>query len=169
MDDSKEQLLGKCHHKCQQAGSHFKQTEPYTPWWNAVEGAIHELKRGVGHEMVQSHAPKWLWDHECLEGETLIWSVMAHNIYSLDGQVPQTIVKGETAKNSTIALFCWYELVMFRDTSIPFPEDNIGTGHRHQTGNDPKDPQGEWTGSLSLHSLIFDRRQIQKWGHEGKM
>jgi hypothetical protein len=51
---------------------------------------------------------------------------MAHDIYSLDGQVPQTIVKGEIAKNSAIALFHWYEWVMFRDTSIPFPEDNIG-------------------------------------------
>jgi hypothetical protein len=54
---------------------------------------------------------------------------MAHNIYSLDGQVPQTIVKGETADISAIALFCWYKWVMFRDTSIPFPEDNMVLGH----------------------------------------
>jgi hypothetical protein len=53
---------------------------------------------------------------------------MAHDIYSLDGQVPQTIVKGETADISAIALFCWYEWVMFRDMSIPFPEDNMVLG-----------------------------------------
>jgi hypothetical protein len=53
---------------------------------------------------------------------------MAHNIYSLDGQVPQTIVKGETANMSAIALFCCYAWVMFRDTSIPFPEDNMVLG-----------------------------------------
>jgi hypothetical protein len=51
-----------------------------------------------------------------------------HNIYSLDGQVPQTIVKDETADIPAIALFCWYEWVMFRDMSIPFPEDNMVLG-----------------------------------------
>jgi hypothetical protein len=54
---------------------------------------------------------------------------MAHYIYSLDGQVPQPIVKGETADICAIALFCWYEWVMFRDMSIPIPEDNIVLGH----------------------------------------
>jgi hypothetical protein len=32
----------------------------------------------------------------------------------------------------------------------------------HDLGQTPEDPQGEWTGSLLLHSLIFDRRKIQK-------
>jgi hypothetical protein len=44
MDGSKEQLLGKFHHKCRQAGSHVKQTKPYTPWLNAMEGAICKVK-----------------------------------------------------------------------------------------------------------------------------
>ena len=71
MDGSKEQLLGKFHHKCRQAGSHVKQTEPYTPWSNAAEGAIREVKRGAGREMVRSRAPKRLWD-DCLEREALV-------------------------------------------------------------------------------------------------
>jgi hypothetical protein len=53
---------------------------------------------------------------------------MAHAI-SLDGQVPWTIVKSETANISAIALFCWYIWVIFRDTSISFPEDNMDLGH----------------------------------------
>jgi hypothetical protein len=80
-----------------------------------VEGAIHEVKRGAGHEMVCSHAPKWLWD-DCLEREALVRSCTTHDIYRRDGQVPQTILKGEMADISAIALFCWYEWVMFRDT-----------------------------------------------------
>jgi hypothetical protein len=44
MDSSKKQLLGKFGHKCQQAGLHIKQIESYTPWLNAAEGAIRELK-----------------------------------------------------------------------------------------------------------------------------
>jgi hypothetical protein len=42
--------------------------------------------------------------------------------------VPQTILKGETADISAIALFCWYEWVMFWDTFIKFPEDNMVLG-----------------------------------------
>jgi hypothetical protein len=44
MNGSKEQLLGKYCHKYQKAGLHVKQTEPYTPWSNAPEGAICVLK-----------------------------------------------------------------------------------------------------------------------------
>jgi hypothetical protein len=58
MDGSKEQVLNLFHHKCQQAGLHVKQTEPHTPWSNAAEVAIRELKRGTGCEMIQSHVPK---------------------------------------------------------------------------------------------------------------
>jgi hypothetical protein len=58
MDGSKEQLLGKFHHKCRQAELHMKQTKPYTLWSNAAEGAIHEVKQGAGCELVRSCAPK---------------------------------------------------------------------------------------------------------------
>jgi hypothetical protein len=42
--------------------------------------------------------------------------------------VPQTILKGEMAGISAIALFCWYDWVMFWDTSIKFPDDNMVLG-----------------------------------------
>jgi hypothetical protein len=42
--------------------------------------------------------------------------------------VPQTILKGERANISAIALFCWYEWVMLWDTLIKFPEDNMVLG-----------------------------------------
>ena len=77
--------------------------------------------------MVQSGAPKYLWDH-CLEREAYIRSHTAHDIFSLNGQVPGTIVSGETADISPFALFKWYEWVMFRDTSVPFPDDQMVLG-----------------------------------------
>jgi hypothetical protein len=43
--------------------------------------------------------------------------------------VPQTILKGETADISAIVLFFWYDWVMFWDTLIKFPDDNIVLGH----------------------------------------
>ena len=105
----------------------MKQTEPYTPWSNAAESAIRELKKGVGRQMVRSKAPKRLWD-DCLEREAYVRSLTAHDIYRLAGQVPETLVSGETADISPFATFKWYEWVLFRDTSVTYPDDTMVLG-----------------------------------------
>ena len=127
MDNAKEQLLGEFRRKCREVGARVKQTEPYSPWSNAAEAAIRELKRGVGRQMVRSKAPKRLWDH-CLEREAYVRSLTAHDQFRLNGQVPETVVKGDTADISAIALFGWYEWVMFRDTSATYPDDKMVLG-----------------------------------------
>jgi transposase len=127
MDKSKEQLLGNFRRKCREAGARVKQTEPYSPWLNSAESAIRELKKGVGRQMVRTKSPKRLWDH-CLEREAYVRSLTAHDIYKLDGQVPETIVMGDTADISALALFSWYEWVMFRDTVATYPDDKMVLG-----------------------------------------
>ncbi|KAI2490354.1 Reverse transcriptase (RNA-dependent DNA polymerase) [Fragilaria crotonensis] len=127
MDGAQEQVQGTFRKKCREAGIHVKQTEPHSPWSNAAEAAIRELKRGVGRQMVRSGAPKRLWD-DCLEREAYVRSMTAHDIYKLNGQVPETIVSGETADISPFALFAWYEWVMFRDTSVSYPDDPMVLG-----------------------------------------
>ena len=127
MDGALEQLKGKFHKKCREVDSCVKQLKPYTPWLNAAKSAIRELKRGFGWQMVWSGAPKCLWDH-CLECEAYIRSHTAHDICSLNGQVPETLVSGETADISPFSLFKWYEWVMFCDTSVPFPDNQMVLG-----------------------------------------
>ena len=128
MDGALEQVQGEFCHKCRQAAIYVKQTEPHTPWSNAAESAIHELKHGLGHEMVQSRAPRCLWDHFCLERELYIHSHTALDIFSINGQVLETIISGETTDISPFALFQWYEWVMYHDTSIPFPKEQLVLG-----------------------------------------
>ena len=77
--------------------------------------------------MVRSKAPKQLWD-DCLEREAYVRSLTAHDIYRLDGQVPETLVSGETADISPFATFKWYEWVLFRDTSVTYPDDTMVLG-----------------------------------------
>jgi hypothetical protein len=48
-------------------------------------------EEGAGRQMVRLKAPKRLWD-ECLELEAYLCSRIAHKIYRLDGQVPETLV-----------------------------------------------------------------------------
>ena len=77
--------------------------------------------------MVQSKAPKRFWD-DCLEREAYVRSLTAHDIYKLNGQVPETIVSGETADISPLVQFGWYEWVMFRDTSVTYPDEAMVLG-----------------------------------------
>ncbi|MGL4350630.1 MAG: hypothetical protein ACRCT2_08740, partial [Plesiomonas shigelloides] len=127
MDGAREQVMGEFKKKCRQAGTHIRQTEPHTPFSNAAESAIRELKKGVGRQMVRSKAPKVLWDH-CVERQAYVRSNTAHNNYQLFDQVPETVVSGETSDITTFAEFQWYEWIKFRDTAVSFPEDTVLLG-----------------------------------------
>jgi hypothetical protein len=65
MDGANAQTKGKFRSKLWNAGSHIKQTEPHTQYSNMGEGRLHDLKRGVGRQMLRSGCPKPLWD-ECI-------------------------------------------------------------------------------------------------------
>ncbi len=70
-DGSKEQCKGDFKRKLCKDDCHARQTEPYSPWQQAAEGCIRELKHGVSHKMIKTGSPRVLWDH-CIELEALI-------------------------------------------------------------------------------------------------
>jgi hypothetical protein len=105
-DDSKEQTKGAFRCKLRKADCHPRVTEPYSPWQQATEGCIRELKRGSTRKLIKTGSPKTLWDH-CLELEALVHSDTSNDIYMTNGQVPETIMKGTTADISHIAEFGW--------------------------------------------------------------
>ena len=105
----------------------MKKTDPYSPWLNAAEGGIKDLKRVAGRNMLKARSPKRLWNN-CVEPESYVRSHTVHNIYRLNGETPETIISGET---SDISQFCeleWYEWILFRDLAISFPEDKMVLG-----------------------------------------
>ena len=95
MDGAKEQVMGKFRQKAGQADCQVKQTEHYSPWQNAAEATIKELNKGTGRKMIRTGSPKVLWDN-CLELEAKIRSSTASNIFELEGEVPKTVMNGET-------------------------------------------------------------------------
>lgn len=125
MDGAREQTLGKFRKKCQEASVHIKQTEPYSPWQNAAEGAIRELKKAAGRKMVRAGAPKPLWA-DCIELEAYIQSNTAWDIYMLLGETPETVMSGETSDISQFCELAFYEWIMFREEPdhAQFPADN---------------------------------------------
>ena len=123
MDGSKEQTLGKFKKTCQDAKIHVKQTEPHSPWQNAAEGGIRELKKASGRKMVRAGAPKPFWA-DAIEWEAYIQSNTAWDIYQLQGETPETVLSGETADISQFCELSFYEWVMFRDEPVQFPDEN---------------------------------------------
>lgn len=131
MDGSKEQTMGEFRRVARQIGVHVKQTEPHSPWQNAAEGTIRELKRGAGRKMAAKKSPAGLWDH-CLELEAFIRSHTALDHYELNGEVPETLLSGQTADISPFVECGWYDWVKFYDQGAQFPE--------------PKEVYGRWLG-----------------------
>jgi hypothetical protein len=66
------------------------------------EGAVSELKKGVGRQMLRSGCPKRFWD-DCIIREAYVRSHTYLDMYGLEGQVPEIKIKGETVDISTIA------------------------------------------------------------------
>jgi hypothetical protein len=62
VDGSKEQIGKTFRRKLQEADTHLRQTEPYSPWQQAAEGAIREVKRALARLMIKSGAPKVVFD-----------------------------------------------------------------------------------------------------------
>jgi hypothetical protein len=128
MDKSKEQSLGKFLKKCKEADCHLVNTEPYSPWQQASEGGIKETKRGFSCKMIRTGTPKHLWDHSLgLEG--LLRSHTAMDIYELHGQVPETVMTGQTPDISNLCEYEWFQWVMYYDPPRSYPNDKSQLGH----------------------------------------
>ena len=86
-------------------------TEPYSPWMQAAEGCIKQTKLGTLRKMLKSSSPKPLWNH-CIELKAQIQSHTAFNIYGMEGQVPETLMTGQTCDISNLCEFEWFQWVM---------------------------------------------------------
>ncbi len=56
-DGWKEQCQGDFKRKLCVADCHARQTEPYSPWQQAAEGCIRELKWGVSQKIIKTGSP----------------------------------------------------------------------------------------------------------------
>ena len=53
----------------------------------------------------------------------------ANNVFELNGEVPTTVMKGETVNITHLCKFGWYDWVYFRDNAVTYPNDKwvLGT------------------------------------------
>jgi hypothetical protein len=78
-------------------------------------------KRFAVRKMMKANSLALLRDH-CLELEGYIWSCTALDIYNLHGQVPETILSGQTADISPFVQHGWFDWIKWYDSQSTFPE-----------------------------------------------
>ncbi len=93
LDNVKEMKLGEFAWKCKEASCYLQSTEPYSPWSNSAKHEIRELKKGAARKLTRSGVPLRLWCFS-LDYEVCVQLHTTHDIYQLDGRVPETIVSG---------------------------------------------------------------------------
>ena len=121
-DGAHELVQGQFRKKARAAGCHCKETEPHSQFSNRSEGCVREVKRSTRRAMLRTPAPHRLWDY-CAELQASIRSNTAHDLFTLGGQVPETLMTGSTADISELCEFRWYQWVYFRDSVAKFPEE----------------------------------------------
>ena len=73
--------------------------------------------------MVRAGAPKPFWANT-IELEAYVSSHTAHDIYSLQEEVPETVMSGKTADTSQFCEFAFYDWVMFCNEPVAFSDAN---------------------------------------------
>lgn len=135
-DNANELIKGDYLKKARKAGAIVHSTEAFTPNQNRAESAIRELKRLYRRTMLRSNAPKVLWDH-CFQLQAEIRSHTAMNLSNLFGDVPLTVLLGDTADISHLCQFEWYERIWYIDPDDPMINRKLGRylGPSHQVGD----------------------------------
>ena len=127
MDNSKEQLISDFSKKLREANFQQKMIDTHSPWSTVAEMDIRELKCGCSWKMIKKQSTNTLWEHYA-ELEALICSFTAHDHFLLDGEVPETVMKGYTVDISTICEYEWYEWVMYNDATWQLPDTKFVLG-----------------------------------------
>ena len=112
MDNAKEQTMGEFRKKARSYGCGVREIPTYSPWMDLAETGVAELKKGGARAMVSTGTPRLLWDH-CFEWRAKVISHTARGHYKLHGEVPETVLTGQTTDISALAEYGWYNWVMF--------------------------------------------------------
>jgi len=111
-DVAKELTEGEFRRKARKAQVPIHPVEAYTPNATKAEDGVRELKRAYRRTMAATNTPGVLWDL-CLQYHSRVRCLTALNIRELDGEVPDTLMFGDTSDISALAEFAWYDYVWY--------------------------------------------------------
>ena len=121
-DNAKEELQGRAREICKKYHVHQKPTVPHSPWQNAAEASIRELKKNVRRTLRRTGAPLRLWAY-CAIYCTSIRRLTASSLTRMNGRTPEEFISGSTPDISAFAMFDWYQPVYYWTPTVEFPNE----------------------------------------------
>ena len=126
-DNAQELTKGQFGFRCRQARCRIGTVIPHSPWQNRAKSEIRENKRMTGRWMVKTSTPRRLWCY-CSELAAKIRSHTALKIYGLKGEVPESVITGQTADISHLCEFSWYQWIYFNEPTVSYPKSKERLG-----------------------------------------
>jgi len=111
-DNAPELVQGDFKRKLLRASVDIKPVEAYSPNQNLAETCIRELKRTYRKLMKSTNCPAILWDF-AFEYVADVRAHTAHPLHALQGDVPQTVLLGDTADISHLCEFGFYDFIWY--------------------------------------------------------
>ena len=134
-DGAKELTQGEFARKARQAQCPIDLVDKYSQFQDSAEAEIREVKRLANRWQTSTNSPRRLWDY-CVVLASLVRSHTALPMYQLHGQLPESVMTGQTADISHICEFGWYWWVYYNDPPGTFPEGKWHLG-RYLGPTDP--------------------------------
>ena len=106
--------------------------------------------------MFSSGAPRVIWDH-CFELQAEIRLHTALDMFALSGDVPGTVLTGDTSDISHLCQFGWYDCVWYIDSLDSFDNRKLGRylGPSHMIGDVMASKILNAKGNIPVRSLVF--------------
>lgn len=96
MDGSKEQTFGKFCQKLQESA--MERRPQNLNLLGSIEQEIMKFKKEAGQNLFLTNTQRQIWD-SYLDYKAYICSHTVHNIFKLEGEVPETVMSSMTANN----------------------------------------------------------------------
>ena len=119
-DGGKELIYGRAQETCTEYRIQQKYTVPYSPWQNAAEASIKEIKKGTRRKLRLTGAPRRTWSYAA-KWVTDVRRFIANDHPSCDGRTGFENVTGSTPDISPLALFDFWEPVWYYMPVEKFP------------------------------------------------
>ena len=120
-------IYGRARDTCTEYRINQRYTVPYSPWQNAAEGSVREIKKGTRRKLRYTGAPRRTWSYAA-KWVVDVRRFLANDHPACDGRTGFEHVTGSTPDISPLALFDFWEPVQFLMPveEYPYEKKHIG-------------------------------------------
>jgi hypothetical protein len=121
-DNAPEEVMGKARKTCRKYRIQQRTVVPHSPWQNAAEASIREVKKNVRRTLRLTRDPLRLWAY-CATWVCAIRRMTASSLARLNRRTPEENLTGSTPDILALIMFKWYQPVYYWTPTLEFPKE----------------------------------------------